>query len=78
MFEVQTVRAFIDRIESGIASLLLGDDEAIAIHLPASLLPAGAREGMVLSFKLAIDASATTKAREDVQALLDELRDSDE
>lgn len=67
------MRAFVDRIEGEIATLLLGDDGSIAVSVPLEWLPDGLREGMCLGVDFAIDQESTKKAHKDVQALLDSL-----
>lgn len=72
------MRAFVDRIENGIATLLLGDDEAGRAEFPVQFLPQGTHEGMILQLTIAIDRAATHHAHEAVQELLDRLRGDEE
>lgn len=67
------MRAFVDRIEAQIATLLLGDDESVTICLPVTLLPPGAREGAVLQLSLRYDEEATRAAKAAVRTLYDSL-----
>ena len=67
------MRAFVDRIEEGLATLLLGEDESVAVNLPVAWLPAGVREGMVLQVDLRPDLAATEAAKAETQSLLDSL-----
>ncbi|MSP93418.1 MAG: DUF3006 domain-containing protein [Myxococcales bacterium] len=58
---------FVDRIEGNVAIVLIDGQER---QLPTSSLPAGAREGCVLTADLtAFDENATRAARERVAAL---------
>lgn len=54
---------FLDRIEGEVAVLLYQGRE---VKLPRALLPAGAREGEVLSLQLARDPEATQRAQQEV------------
>lgn len=67
---------FLDRIEDGTAVLVF-DDEG-ARDLPASVLPASAKEGDWLVLTLAVDPERTGKARDEVERLRRHLgRDDD-
>lgn len=68
------MRALIDHIESGIATLLLGEQESVKIMLPTSLLPSETHEGDVLKIAITIDRDATNKGKDAVQKLLDSLQ----
>lgn len=59
----------LDRIEGDRAVLLFGQER---VEVPASALPAGAREGDVLTFTLAPDAKAAALA--EAEARLTRLR----
>jgi len=69
------MRGFIDRIESGLATLLLGDDESVTVHVPLSWLPPGATEGAVLRLDLRLDEPAQEEGKRRTQSLLEELGD---
>lgn len=69
------MRAFVDQIESGIATLLLGEEEKVKISLPVSLLPPETKEGAVLKITITFDQNATNDGRKFVQGLLDSLKD---
>jgi hypothetical protein len=71
MQEVQSMRAFVDRIEIDTAVLLLGKDESVTINVPVEWLPEGVREGMCLRLDFSIDDEATHRGHEEVQSLLD-------
>ena len=75
MRELQPVRAFVDEIAGGIATLLLGEDESVTAHVPAAWLPKQAKEGTVLRLRFEIDEAATEEGKQRVQRLLDELGD---
>jgi hypothetical protein len=64
----------IDRIEDGIAVLVMRDDPLGRIHLPVSLLPAGCVEGDVLTLTLDRDTAATAEAKERVSGLIEKLK----
>ena len=72
--------AVVDRIEEGIAVLLVGRDER-EVSVPVTALPAGTQSGVVLRVTLVngnlveakVDAQATKDRRKRVQAKLDRL-----
>lgn len=68
-----TWKAVIDRIESGVAVVLVGEEEE-QIHVPQSLLPKGAKEGDHLIAQWELDPQSTDAARERVSNLLERLR----
>jgi len=66
------VSVVIDRFEGDKAVLLLGDEEVHTVW-PRAFLPAGVREGDVLSFLVSVDNEATLSAREAADKLLMDL-----
>lgn len=70
------MRAFVDRIEEGIATLLLGEDESVRVSVPVRWLPVGIREGTCLGIDFTIDRDSTEKAHDDVQSLLDGMENN--
>ena len=75
MREVRSVRAFIDSIHEGVARVLLGDDESLAVEMPLDWLPEGAAAGKALRVLWEIDEEETFCARKAVEDLYDELGD---
>ncbi len=75
MHEVQAVRAFVDSISEGVATLLLGEDESVTVRVPVGWLPSKAKEGTVLRLRFDVDAEATEEGKGRVQSLLDSLPD---
>jgi hypothetical protein len=75
MQELQPVRAFVDQISEGIATLLLGNDESVTAQVPVAWLPEGAKEGTVLQLYFEVDEQATREGKARVQRLLRELGD---
>ena len=73
MQKMQPIRAFVDQINDGIATLLLGDDESVRITIPVALLPEGVREGQVLKLAVSVDLESTKQAKKRTQELLDKL-----
>jgi len=67
------LRAFIDRIHNGIATLLLGPDESVTVDVPLAWLPKGVKEGTVLWLEPSVDQDDTAAGKARVQELLDEL-----
>jgi hypothetical protein len=68
------VNVSIDRIENGVAALVLQDDPRERIYLKASLLPPGCVEGDVLTMTLERDNAATAAAKERVDGLIKKLQ----
>ena len=64
----------IDRIEEGIAVLVMRDEPFVLIHLPVSLLPPGCREGDVLTLILESDPEGTAAAKERVAGLIKRVK----
>lgn len=68
------MRATIDRIEEGIAVLVLRDGEPLQFHLPVSLLPPDCREGDIVVIAIGRDAEATQDAKDRAAMLIDRLK----
>lgn len=67
----------LDRVEEGLAVLLLREDESIRFTLPIALLPEGAREGDILEIAVRRDVLATAEARRRVAERIERLRGMD-
>ena len=72
MSDVPTDAAVLDRIEDGLAVLLVGPDE-VEVTVPAALLPAGARDGDWFRW-LVPDRELTERRRAEVAARLERIR----
>jgi Protein of unknown function (DUF3006) len=70
-------RVFLDRIEEGVATLLLGPDGKQEESVPREQLPPDVREGQTLRVSpaghLEVDDEATEAGHDAVQSLMDEL-----
>lgn len=64
----------LDRIEEGIAVLLVRDEEKIKINIPLSLLPEGSKEGDILDIAISRDVQEAEAAKERVTNLLEKLK----
>jgi hypothetical protein len=64
----------IDRIEEGIAMLVLQDDSRQRIEVPVAALPDGCSEGDILTLTFEKDLAATSAAKERVSGLLENLK----
>jgi len=64
----------IDRVEEGIAVLIVQEDPSSRIRIPVSLLPPASREGDVLDMWLEPDPAATAAARERVAGLIRKMK----
>jgi hypothetical protein len=65
----------IDRIEEGIAVLVMRDDPPERISIPVSLLPSGCREGDVLTLTLEVDREDTAATKERLAGLIEKLKE---
>ena len=70
------MRAFVDSVEDGVARVLLGEDESVAVTLPAEWLPEGIREGQVLRVTWEADEEETKAAKQAVEDLYEQLGDN--
>lgn len=75
MRQLPSVRAFVDQVSGGVATLLLGEEESVTTHVPVAWLPPEIGEGTVLRLRFEIDAAATQEGRARVEGLLEELGD---
>lgn len=67
------MKAFIDRIEAGIATLILSGDPQQVLTISVPLLPAGTREGSVVDITIILDEAETNASHQRIQTLLDSL-----
>ncbi len=70
---VRPLRAVIDRIEEGLAVLLVGEDE-VQLDLSLDYLPSGVEEGSVLRIGFEEDRATTLALRKKMQSRIDRLR----
>ncbi|MCK8519318.1 DUF3006 domain-containing protein [Methanoculleus sp. 7T] len=77
MQDESAFRVSLDRVEEGLAVLLLREDESIRFTLPIALLPEGAREGDILEIAVRRDVLATAEARRRVAERIERLRGMD-
>lgn len=68
------MKVTVDRIEEGIAVLLIRPEEDYEIQLPIKYLPQEVKEGSILNINMEIDEQETEKARERVSSLINKLR----
>lgn len=68
------MKAVIDRIENGIALLLVGEDQE-AIHIPEYFLPEGAGQGTWLSVRFSIDEETSARQFRKNAMLLERLKE---
>ncbi len=71
---MENFKATLDRIEEGIAVLLVRDEETVKINIPLFLLPSESREGDILDITIARNIKETGDAKERVSALLEKLK----
>lgn len=70
------MRAFVDSVEDGVARILLGEDESVAVTVPVAWLPEGVREGQVLRVTWEADEDGTEDAKKAVEDLYAQLGDN--
>jgi hypothetical protein len=68
------MKVSIDRIEEGIAVLLLQEDPRERITIPAALLPHGSGEGDILILTLEEDPAGTSAALKRVSTLIEKVK----
>ena len=71
---MKSFKVTLDRIEEGIAVLLVRDEEKIKINVPLTLLPVGSKEGDILDIAITRDVQGTEAAKERVTSLLEKLK----
>lgn len=62
----------IDRIEGNIAVIIVGEDDGI-VEITKGLLPQGAKEGDLVSFKLDIKDKKTLAEKKKIEKLIKKL-----
>lgn len=62
----------VDRFEGNTAVILAGDDEG-TVEISRDLLPAGCKEGDIVSFKIEVKDSKTLAEKEKVEKLIKKL-----
>ena len=67
------MKAVIDRFESNVAVLLVGDKE-VKVDFPKILLPKGSKEGSWLKISIELDQAGTAKQTEKIEGMLDKLK----
>jgi hypothetical protein len=68
------IRAVVDRIDEGVAVLILCGAAGKTITLPSSLLADGSKEGDIVSLSVQPDPDATQTDRAQVAATIERLR----
>ena len=72
--KMKNFKVTLDRIEEGIAVLLVRDEEKIKINIPLCLLPPESREGDILDVTISRNKKETEDAKERVSNLIEKLR----
>jgi hypothetical protein len=67
------IKVCVDRIEEGLAVLVVWDDHDMQLEWPVSLLPESIREGSVLSISVSQDEQTRSETRDKVSGLLQKL-----
>lgn len=67
------MKVYIDRIEGGMAVMVLVDDDTISFNLPLNYLPAGSQAGDYFNVTFSQDSSSRQSTSESVGRLLEEL-----
>lgn len=71
--EVPADAAVLDRVEDGLAVLLVGPDE-VEVAVPAAMLPPGGRDGDWFRLGLSPDPELTAARRAELAARLERIR----
>jgi hypothetical protein len=74
MIIVECFKVTLDRIEEGIAVLLVRDEEKTKINIPLFLLPPGSREGDILDIAITRNEKEIEDTKERVSSLLEKLK----
>ncbi|RXA20580.1 DUF3006 domain-containing protein [Methanosarcina sp. MSH10X1] len=74
----ESIKVTLDRIEEGIAVLLIRDDESIKINIPLFLLPAESKEGDILDITITRNVQETEEAKERVSSILEKLKNKNQ
>jgi len=72
----ETLKAFADQIDAGMAKLLLGEDASISLVIPLEWIACPVQEGDALRLIHTKDETVTQQAKLQVSQLLDELGDN--
>ena len=70
------MKAVVDRIEEGIAVVLLGDKE-VKIEVALAELPSGTKEGSWLKVGFELDPEGEKRQREKIGRLLEKLKNKE-
>lgn len=73
MAEKQGLKIYIDRIEDGVATLALYDDDRVQFNLPAEYLPEGATDGDYFRLLFRRDPASRAAEKQRADDLLKEL-----
>ena len=68
------MKVTVDRIEDGIAILLIRPDEEFRIEIPVEFLPGDVKESDILSVSFKREVSETQEAKERVRDLIEKLK----
>ena len=68
------MKVTVDRIEDGIAILLIRPDEKYRIEIPVEYLPGDVKESDILSVSFKREVSETQEAKERVRDLIEKLK----
>ena len=72
------IEAFVDRIESNLAVIALGDGSGVQFDLPIRYLPAGAKPGDYLTISFQLDPASAATTLQNISELRRQLtEDSD-
>jgi hypothetical protein len=67
----------VDRVEDGVAVLVMSDDDTVKLNLPVKYLPKGARDGDHLQVSFKMDEKGRKEQKSRVSDLLKELTSGD-
>ncbi|NQU17391.1 MAG: DUF3006 domain-containing protein [Candidatus Saganbacteria bacterium] len=66
-------KGIVDRLEDGIAVILMGEDEEVAIEFPVCYLPDDVKEGDIVTLCASVKSRKTKEAKQKVAGMLRKL-----
>ncbi|MFW6269567.1 MAG: DUF3006 domain-containing protein [Bacillota bacterium] len=68
------MKGVIDRIENGIAVVLIGENEEAEIQWPVDYLPDGAKEGSILNIEVELNKDEVERKKKKSRELINKLK----
>ncbi len=68
------MKVTVDRLEGGVAVLLVRDGESTKFNMPIALLPEGIREGDILDIAITVDEKVAEDSKARISSLMERLK----